>query len=202
MAFQTFTFLLMLHVIIVLTGCSAMHSPHDAKIQEQGNIIEIQYVEQLESYSCGAASLEMVSSYWDKTIKQEDLVNSAGKSIMERGFSVGDIKTSAIENGLKAISFGGNRQILEDQISKGRPVITALSLPYNRSVQSPILRKFPASKAAAFFMDAYSHFVVVIGITTQEIIVMDPLTGIDTYSYKEFDKYWKERSYAAILIST
>jgi predicted double-glycine peptidase len=186
---------------LVLTGCSPVYSPLDANINDQGKIVTIEYIKQLESYSCGAASLEMVSSYWGKKIRQQDLIDSANETIKETGFSLGELKANALENGLKAISFSGSRQILEAQISKGRPVIVALSLPYNRSVQSPFFRSFPASKGAAFFMDSYSHYVVVLGITPQDIIVMDPLTGIDTYSYTEFDKHWSERSYGALLIT-
>ena len=199
---QLLLLILILIGIFSLHGCAAVYTPQDAQIQEKGLAVEIQYVEQIETYSCGAASLEMVSSYWGNKIKQEDLIKTADKQIKESGYSVGKLKAISISSGLKAVSFTGSKKILEEQLSKGRPVIVALSLPYNRTLTSPFLRKFPASRGAAFFMEKYSHYVVVVGITVQKIIVMDPLTGIDTYSHQEFEKHWSERSHASLLISS
>jgi ABC-type bacteriocin/lantibiotic exporter with double-glycine peptidase domain len=197
------TLLLIISTFIFMAyGCAPVYTPQDAQINDQGIVVEIQHVEQLESYSCGAASLEMVSNYWGNTIKQKDLNATASEQIRKSGFSIGELKANAINSGFKAVSFAGSMKILKEQLSKGRPVIVALSLPYNRTVKSPFLRKFPASKGAAFFMENYSHYVVVVGITVEEIIVMDPLTGIDIYSHRDFEKHWQERSRASLIISS
>lgn len=196
-----FVYTLVILLTLLTQGC-ANHSLRDANIEEHGFAVKLQYVAQQESFSCGAASLEMVSHYWGKTIRQKDTVNSASGENKRVGFSVGDLKRIAVTNGYKAVSFAGNNQILEEQLTKGRPVIVALSLPYNRTVQSPVIRTMPPSVGAAYFMDNYSHFVVVVGMTKKKIIVMDPLTGIDTYSHKEFEKRWNDRSRAALLITS
>jgi predicted double-glycine peptidase len=194
-------YLLMTFVFVAVQGCAA-YSITDADIEGTGPAVDVQYIAQLESFSCGAASLEMVSAYWGKTIRQEDIINTAGDRVREIGFSVGELKSIAAASGLKAVSFAGSDRILEKQLTRGRPVIVALSLPYNRTLKSPLMRKMPASIGAAYFMHNYSHFVVVVGITAAKIIVMDPLTGIDSYTRDEFEKRWRDRSRAALLITS
>lgn len=188
-------------VAALVQGCAA-YSIDEADIRESGYGVDVPYVAQQKSYSCGAASLEMVSAYWGAAIRQEDIIAMASERDREAGFSVGGLKQIAIDRGFKAVSFAGSNQTLEDQLRKGRPVIVALSLPINKTLKSPLLRELPQSKGAAWFMDQYSHFVVVVGMTGSEVIVMDPLTGIDKYSLREFEERWNQRSHAALLITS
>jgi ABC-type bacteriocin/lantibiotic exporter with double-glycine peptidase domain len=99
----------------------------------------------------------MVLRFWDRSVDQYELAGHF-PSFPIKGLSGQQLKELAARYGFSAHSFPGHAQSVRDHLSKGRPLILALS-------SSRLLN--------------FNHFVVLVGwdALKQEWIVHDPADG-------------------------
>jgi len=132
-------------------------------------------VRQEHDFSCGSAALATLLTYHygrpttEAEAFKEMFAAGDQAKIQKVGFSLLDMKTFLEHRGVSADGF---RIDLDGLAADGRPVIALIDL------------------------GAYRHFVVIKGITTDQVLVGDPAAGLKTYSRAQFKKIWSGVSFA------
>jgi len=123
-------------------------------------------VRQQRDFSCGSAAVATLLSYhYDRQTGEEEVFQAmfaAGdrQKIMAQGFSLLDMKLYLDALGYTADGF----RVPLDKLSEvGVPAIVLLSI------------------------DGYKHFVVIKGITAEDVLVGDPSRGIQRYKRADFE---------------
>jgi len=120
-------------------------------------------------FSCGAASAAtMLTFHFNRPTTEIEAFkamweNGEQKKILERGFSLLDIKTYLASVGYESDGF---RVTLDEMDESGVPAIFLIDLR------------------------GYLHFVVVKGILNDTVLVGDPAFGLSSYSRAEFEDVW------------
>ncbi len=146
----------------------------------RGFYVEVPYVHQIGNY-CGPSALAMVMRYWGQPVDQYELAESF-HPFPPRGLSGAQVKELAAGYQFAAYSFSGEREVLLEHLSKGRPLIVALS-------SSSLLN--------------LNHYVVVVGWDSQERnwIVHDPADGpYRRLSEKRFLDRWTKLENWTLLV--
>lgn len=126
-------------------------------------------VRQEFDFSCGAASAAtMLTYHFNRPTTEKDAFalmwnNGDRVLILERGFSLLDIKTYLASIGYESDGFRVSLDQLEES---GVPAIFLIDLK------------------------GYLHFVVVKGIVNDTVLVGDPAFGLSSYSRAEFEDVW------------
>ena len=126
-------------------------------------------VKQQHDFSCGSAALATLLTYhYDDVVSEEDVFKAmfdAGnqEKIQREGFSLLDMKIYLENNGYKA---AGYKLSLDKLAEIGVPAIVLIN------------------------MNGYKHFVVLKGVSKQEILVGDPATGSRTIPRADFESMW------------
>lgn len=131
-------------------------------------------VRQTSDYSCGAAALATILTYYfGKATSESDILTyvfthspaARVAEIKERGLSLLDLKTYAEQQGYKSDGY----KVKADRLSRlNRPAIALIN--YN----------------------GYSHFVVLKGVADGQVFLADPARGNITVPVDEFTKIWNE----------
>ncbi len=164
--------------------------------------LKIKPVKQITDYSCGLAGLCCILNYWQVKNNREKLLHKYPPIQSEYGYSLGQLKQIAHRKGLKAFALHGSFGLLKRQLSKERPVLVAMEVPYNlyklqRAKKIPLLGKLLKMVSGYTF----SHFMVVYGVNGQEIKVMDPRYGLQTIPRKNFLDMWEKMNQAMLLVA-
>lgn len=120
-------------------------------------------------YSCGSAALATLLTYhYGMNISEMDILQAMyaqgdQEKIRKEGFSLLDMKNYLSSIGLQS---AGYRESLDKLTKAGIPAIVLI----NRR--------------------GYMHFVVVKGVTKDEVLIGDSATGLRVYSRKEFEPMW------------
>ena len=134
------------------------------------NALDVPYVSQGHRFWCGPATLVMVLNFWGDNVTQQEIVSEIyfeEKNIT----SYSDMVKFAKKRGLSAFWCEANLTFVEEQISKGYPVI--------------VLQQYSA-------IDDYGHYRVVIGFNEQYILTHDPVKGSNhIMSKKDFCDLWQ-----------
>lgn len=126
-------------------------------------------VRQRYDYSCGSAALATLLRYhYDRNANEASIFRAmyaAGdqERIRQRGFSLLDMQSYLEGVGMTADGY-------------------RLSLDRLRELDTPAITMIAPN--------GYRHFVVVKGITDDEVLVGDPATGLAIYSREEFEALW------------
>lgn len=141
--------------------------------------LDVPYVKQSED-GCGSAAISMVLQYWNAHGAPVSLERANAATIQKQLYSrkARGIYASDMENYLKGLGFrvfplNGEWTDLQEQLTKGRPVIVSLQ-PGN--AKSPL------------------HYVVVSGIDWQNgaVFLHDPARGkLLRVARPEFEKEWR-----------
>ena len=124
-------------------------------------------VRQQRDFSCGSAAVATLLSYhYDRPTGEEEVFRAmfaAGdrQKIMAQGFSLLDMKLYLDAHGYTADGF---RVSLDKLVEVGVPAIVLLNI------------------------GGYKHFVVVKGITPEDVLVGDPSRGIQRYKRSDFEQ--------------
>jgi predicted double-glycine peptidase len=125
---------------------------------------------QAYDFSCGSAALaSLLSFHYGHTVSEQEVFEgmwalSDQSKVRQQGFSMLDMKHYLGSEGYLADGFRMPLAGLKDQIRV--PVIALVTL------------------------GGYRHFVVVKGISEDEVLVGDPARGLKAYRWDEFQEHW------------
>ncbi len=147
--------------------------------------LDVPYVRQLEE-GCGAASVAMVMQYWssrdtrvDRTAADADTIYRALAPAAGKGSSGQSLKSYLESHGFRAYVFTGEMEDLHHHLDKGRPLIVCL---------------------APRGLKAQLHYVVVVGLTKQAVLMHDPVRGkLFDEERNRFEREWKAAGCWALL---
>lgn len=123
-------------------------------------------------FSCGSAALASLLTFHygnavtEKSVFLEMYEHGDQKKIQELGFSMLDMKNYLSRHGYDSDGLKVNLDKLREFNS---PAITIINL------------------------NGYMHFVIIKGITEQNVLIGDPAVGVKIYPRDEFEKMWGER---------
>ena len=167
-------------VLLVICICSSIGTAQSA-----GAWLDVPFVKQQEN-GCGSASIAMVMQYWYKQ-QSRSLSESADANQIHRALYVpgsDGIYASAMEryfqdHAFRTFSFRGDREILQQHLQKGRPLIAALK-PSN----GPL------------------HYVVVVGVDPERdlLLLNDPARRkLLKQDRSDFEKQWSATDHWTLL---
>ena len=200
--------------LFVLGGCVTTPkatSDRSFKKRYQGfQYCSVAAVRQSTQLSCGAAALVAVLNYWQDESKpgfsEKDIVRRHPARSTE-GYPILQLREIAIQEGFAAFALtmdGDPWKQLGDQIDSGRPVICAVQLPrgryYGKSI--PLVETLDRRAVMTTGNEWMSHYVVVMGRTHKEVLLMDPKYGIVRIGRDEFLHFWRLEKYASLVCSS
>ena len=139
-------------------------------------------VKQKSQVDCGLAALAMVAGAWGQTWTVDDLRRDVKMSA--NGAKLGALRDAARARGLEAYVIAGKHEDLQRELSKGRPVMLGLQLPFE--------------------MDrALHHYEVVVAINPRDgtVVTLDPATGNYLKRTRAvLEKEWKPVGYPTLVV--
>jgi predicted double-glycine peptidase len=198
-----------------LTGCASSSSSSSTTKDDRAfasrfsafHYCKAPEIEQSTQRSCGAAALASVIQYWreDGTPKEKHLVATYPPQ-SEVGYPMTQLKDIATREHVLAFAVtlhADPMKQLSQEVRKGRPVITALELPKGRYFggQIPLIETLDRRTVTGLGESWKSHYVVVMGDSMDNVLVMDPQYGYVTLSKTQFEQFWKKKGYAALVCS-
>lgn len=192
--------------VMILSGCSPVFvdtaAPEFQERYQSYDYCGIRAVKQSRDNSCGSACLASVADYWDIELTEQQILTEYPKAPKE-GYSLLELKAIAMTRGLDAymLSMSDNPiQQLHEQLSKGRPVICAVSFPQLRYFAYDVPLYGSLYRAVAWSVNPrLNHYVVAFGFKEDELLVMDPVRGFVTMPYGRFESAWSKKKYAVLL---
>lgn len=160
--------------------------------------VRIDFVRQHDAVSCGLAVTESVARAWGVRANQAVLYRKYPPKNAKKGYSLGELRAIAEHLGMKAYILRADADFLVRTIAKGRPVIVAI-----KARPRPRIRPIGAAglMVMRLFVREYDHFVVVIGLDTAQVAVMDPVQGFYLIAHADFLAMWRKMHHAALLIA-
>lgn len=164
------------------------------KSNTEAIISRVNFVEQIDQTGCGAAVLSSVMAYWGIS-KSYDYIISKYPQRSELGYTLGELKQIASQQGLLSFSLIMNETNLIKQLEKGRPIIVPVKVFLSKFYE--YLPNFTPFLGALKF----SHYLVIFGFDNAGYWIMNPASGYSYLERDEFLKMWKEHKNAGLLIS-
>lgn len=143
-------------------------------------------IKQEHAYSCGAASLANLMTYfYDRPIGEAQLLSSIGHT-GEKVSTMLDI----VQMAKKAdFSLTGYRTPQAALLALGRPVIVRI-----QEESSQTGRKIePNDESSQASRDSYQHFVVLVKVESDFAYVKDPVAGNRKILFERFVRMWEDR---------
>jgi len=143
---------------------------------------ETPVVKQKSQVDCGLAALAMVAGAWGQKWTVDDLRRDVKMSA--KGAKLGALRDAARARGLEAYVIAGKHEDLERELSKGRPVMLGLQLPFEQD-------------------RALHHYEVVVGLNPRDgsVVTLDPATGKYLQRTKAvLEKEWKPVGYPTLVV--
>ena len=193
--------------LLVINGCGTglVSSIEDERISyslSHSDYVRVEYEEQLMDYGCGLAALVSILGYWDIQADQGNLSKLYPPETIQEGYTFGELKTIARNQGLKGFAIEGDLISLKGHLLKGRPVIVPITVDSDYIVE----RRLPFVGAISrsitrMLTSSYHHYVVVFGFGKNLIWLMDPVVGINSVDMSQFLKMWSKEGRAMLLVS-
>jgi len=123
-------------------------------------------------FSCGSATLaSLLTFHYDDKVDEQSVFtdmyqNGDQQKIQKQGFSLLDIKLYLERHGYRADGFKIN---LDQLVNANVPAITIIN------------------------NNGYLHFVIIKGVSSEEVLVGDPAVGLKAMPRDEFEKMWEHR---------
>jgi predicted double-glycine peptidase len=167
-------------------------------------------VRQSRQLSCGAAALTSVLNYWKAdsapSIVEKELIKKyPAKS--KAGYPILQLREMALTERFAAFAVTMEAdpwKQLSEHLENGRPVICAVRLPRGRYFGGtiPLVETLDRQTVMSTGNEWKSHYVVAMGSSYREILLMDPKYGIVRLSRETFLYYWSLEKYAALICSS
>lgn len=139
-------------------------------------------IKQRTQVDCGLAALAMVAGAWGQTWTVDDLRRDVKMSA--KGAKLGALRDAARARGLEAYAISGKHDDLQRELSKGRPVMLGLQLPFEQA-------------------RALHHYEVVVAINPRDgsVVTLDPATGKYLQRTRAvLEKEWKPVGYPTLVV--
>ena len=165
--------------------------------------LDVKFHRQIGKNSCGAAILHSVLSYWgSKDADQRGLLKKHPPSSKEGDYSLGEMKRIAKGLGFKAYVVQATESFIKKQLRLGRPVIVPVTLEYGKEkLKSLGVGEEEYRKISEKHDLRYNHFLALIGLGKDSIVVLDPAKGIYLIDKKELERKRAPHKDAALLLA-
>lgn len=179
---------IVLLVLVVLGGCRLDYTGGARTVQPAAvpatwlHAAPTPVVIQNQQKDCGLAALAMVAGAWGRHWSLEDLAHRVPPT--DEGVKLAKLRDLARERGLLAYAVAGTFDDLTRELSKGRPVLLGLVLPFDHSHN-------------------LSHYEVAVAMNPddQTVVTRDPASGeLRQRSRKVLDLEWSHAGYATLVV--
>jgi ABC-type bacteriocin/lantibiotic exporter with double-glycine peptidase domain len=129
---------------------------------------------------CGAAAVAMVLTYWGVPASAEQVQIACQPS--GSGLRAGDLRDYVRNQGLKSFLIRGERTDLENELSRGRPVIVGLVKPY--------------------LDGGRTHYEVVVALHPAQgtFVTLDPVRGWQVNTWEGLRAEWEPAGRPALIV--
>lgn len=197
-----------LTALILVQGCASLpantEEPSFQRRYGDFTYCTVGVVRQSRNYTCGPACLSSVLTYWDVEIPEERVLEKY-PTPEPRPYLLVELRAIAEAEGLKAyvISIDAeSRSKVEEQISKGRPLICAVRPPRGLYLFDDVPILGAACRALAWTLGPRkNHFVIVAGLKPGEVLIMDPAHGFAAVPWRRFESAWSQMKHACLLVA-
>jgi ABC-type bacteriocin/lantibiotic exporter with double-glycine peptidase domain len=139
-------------------------------------------VKQRAQTDCGLAALAMVAGAWGQKWTVDELRRDV--KMTKKGVKLGALRDVARKRGLEAYAIAGKHEDLKRELSKGRPVVLGLQLPFEQD-------------------RALHHYEVAVAINSRDgsVVTLDPATGKYLKRTKAvLEKEWKPVGFPTLVV--
>jgi len=197
-----------LAAFVLVQGCGSLPTntdePSFQRRYSDYRYCAVEVVKQSRNYSCGPACLSSVLTYWDVELAEERILRKY-PTPEPRPYLLLELRAIAEAEGLKAYAISMDtepRREVEEQISKGRPLICAVRPPRGLHLFDPVPILGPTWRALAWTLNPRKdHFVVVAGLDPGKVLIMDPAHGFAALPWPRFEAAWSRMKHACLLVS-
>ncbi len=185
-------------------------------------LLDVRLDRQVASNGCGAHAVSSMVDYWarlasapgrDPDVSGIDLL-AAHPPADDAGYSLAEVVDLLVDLGLEAAAVQTDLEGLKREVDVGRPVIARVSAPaayvWQRSLipaGTPLLHWFEATTRdrSGRVLEGFSpalvdHYWVVVGHTSEHILVMDPALGVRAIRNSRFDAVFRRGGRLAVVV--
>lgn len=149
-----------------------------SNLHDNIEIVDFPKIKQTEEFSCGAAVLSSILTYYGKSVEEREIINQLGLH-ENHGAKEGEIVLYAKKMGFQVISKQMTTKDVIHFIDRSIPVIIL--------IQAWSDKENPQYEQS----EKRGHFVVAIGYNREGIYFEDPLLGHNAFlSYEDIDERW------------
>lgn len=200
--------LLSLMASLLVQGCGSLPTNTDEPSFQHRygdfTYCTVEVVRQSRNYTCGPACLSSVLAYWDVEIPESQILGKY-PTREQRPYLLLELRAIAETEGLKAYVISMDtepRRKVEEQISKGRPLICAVRPPRGLHLCDGVPVLGAIWRAWAWALNPRKdHFVVIVGSKSGKVLIMDPAHGFAAIPWRRFEAAWARMKHACLLVS-
>jgi hypothetical protein len=179
-------------------------------------VLPVVHDRQTSGPSCGAHALASIINYWrrDAHVTGNDLFRE-NPPAQPQGYSMTELIALAARHDLLASGVRLPDRGIVDELEHGRPVLVPVRLPsiYVQPRALPgenvpvvgLATGLITSRVGALSewtgLTMVDHYLVVVGHDEDNFVVVEPVRGFRTISFKKFDRYREPFDNAAIVFS-
>ena len=197
-----------LTAFVLVQGCGSLptstEEPSFQRRYGDFTYCAVEVARQSRNYTCGPACLSSVLKYWDMAIPEERILEKY-PTPQPRPYLLLELRAIAEAEGLKAYVIAMDeepRTKVQEQISKGRPLICAVRPPHGLYLFDGVPLLGPACSALAWTLNPRKdHFVVIVGLKPGKVLIMDPAHGFAAVPWPRFEAAWSQMKHACLLVS-
>lgn len=197
-----------LTAFILVQGCGSLptntEEPSFQRRYADFTYCPVEVARQSRNYTCGPACLSSVLTYWDVEIPEERILEKY-PTPEPRPYLLLELQAIAEAEGLKAYVIAMDtepRRKVQEQISKGRPLICAVRPPHGLYTFDGVPVLGPVCNALAWALNPRKdHFVVIVGLRPGQVLIMDPAHGFAAIPWPQFETAWSQMKHACLLVS-
>ncbi len=199
---------------LLFSSCETTSTPEEENYAFRLKHVDFRYskvpdIRQTSQRSCGAAALTSLIRYWreDATITEPELQRTYPSS-SPTGYPMLQLREIAVKEQLLAFAVTLDKnpmKQLSDHLGKGRPILVAAQLPHGRyfAKNVPVIETLDRRTVQLHGMKKplKAHYLVVMGESHDEMLVMDPQYGRVAVNKVDFERFWADAGHAALITS-
>lgn len=186
-------------------------------VDSQALVLPVVHDRQTEGPACGAHALASVVNYWrgPGTLDGSALYRAAPPA-SPSGYSMAELMTIAQAQGLLTSAVRMPREAIVQELEAGRPVLVPVQLPsiYVQQRVLPggnvpvvgVVRNGIIARAGRVsemtHLAVVDHYLLVVGYEGQSFVVVEPVMGYRTISFRKLERYRRAFGDAAMVFSS